>query len=176
MCDCDRRRPLRSSEFIASVLAAVVLGWPSAAAAEQLGGLGSTRGAAGSEVGSLFHAQRRLEAMGIRDVIRLQAGRSVAAEPGDRQPGSSRFDLYRGRVSAPTLAFLHGVCDGTGGLPRYGEAITLGLLPNGMIELRASALGQLAEPDDRPSRLWIWDAGKLGERVVVRRVTEPRAR
>lgn len=175
MCDCARRRRVHSSGPIASVVAAVVLGWTSPAGAAQPGGPNSSRGAPGSEVGSLFHAQRHLEAMGIRDVIRVQAGRSVAGGPGDSQPGST-FDLYHARVTAPTLAFVHGLCDGTGGLPRYGETITLGLLQSGMIELRASALGQLTEPDDRPSRLWIWDAGKLGERVVVRRVSEPRAR
>lgn len=175
MSDLARCRRVHSSGLIASVLAALLLGGASTARAEPSDGFGSVRGDPESDVGSLFQAQRQLESMGIRNVVRLQLSRGATGVPGEREPGSA-FDTYRGRVTAPTLAFLHGLCDGTGGLPRYGEAITLRLLPSGMIEFRASALGQLIEVDDRSSRFWIWDAGRLGDRVVVRRVSEPRTR
>lgn len=128
-----------------------------------------------SDVGSLFQARKRLEAMGIRDLApATPADRSVVI--GARGVGAPLEELYRARITAPTLAFAHGLCDDAGGLPKYGESIAVAVRPGGLVELRASVLGQLLDVADHPTHIWVWDAGRLADRTQLRRTGEPRSR
>lgn len=129
-----------------------------------------------SDVGAMFQATRELEAMGIRHLAAVSEAPVLAGgRPPARTPGSGPA-VHRGRIIAPTLAFLHGLCDASGGLPKFGDSIAVEARSGGYLVFRATAVGQLLDADDQPSRVWIWDHAKIGARAQVRRVGGPQAR
>jgi hypothetical protein len=120
----------------------------------------------------LFQARKRLESMGVRDLVPVE---STSSESATGHPAGTMGDstgAYVGRITAPTLAFLHGLCDTSGGLPRFGQSVGLALRTGGVVELRATYLGQLVDWEGRTTALWIWDPSRLEDRVQVRRATD----
>ena len=96
--------------------------------------------------------------MGVKDWLALPAIAGGA---------SASAASYRARITAPTLAFLHGICDPDGGLPNYGTPVDFTLRAGGSVELRSSYRGEILDATGRPSGIWVYDPGKLAERVQV---------
>ena len=141
------------------------------ARAESLRANATTPPAQVGDVGSMFQAKRDLETMGIRDLVVRDVGKAADGTKSLAKPGASD-EIHGARITSPTLAFLHGLCDAGGGLPKFGDAVGATMRSAGIVELRATALGQLLDADDRPGRVWICEPAKLGGRVQVRRVSE----
>lgn len=166
----------RISALFALAVLAVGVGHVAVAHAEPTPRAGSASSSPSSEVGSLFQAQRRLESIGLRGLAsaRLALGQSPAGSVTTRD-GAREPEAYRARITSPTLAFMHGVCDARGGLPKFGETIGVSVYPGGIVEIRTSEFGQLLDVDDRPTSLWLWEPAKLGDRIQVRRTSQPRS-
>lgn len=104
-----------------------------------------------------FRAQRQLERMGIRHVVATD--RTVNERGGQRAPE------YRGRVTAPTLAFLNGLSDLEGGLPSYRAVVYFVVRQDGAVELRADAVGRVTDLVGTRTDLKVYDPSRLPERV-----------
>jgi hypothetical protein len=172
MSDSTRRPRWPWRRFIAgAVVVAGVCGTPRRAETA-----GTSR--QGDEAQAMFQAERRLAGIGIGAVAPLSPSRSG----GEHHPRSSPSGVniggvvYLARIRAPALAFLHGLCDGSGGLPKHGDSVTVMLQPEGGVEFRATSFGQILDVGDRPTELWIWDDARLGDRMRVRRSVEARQR
>lgn len=169
MSERSRRRTARG---VGVVAAAVV--WATAGPTVDGRCLEPATAAAANKAGATaelqwqFEARRRLESMGLRGLTPVTAGANASA-PGSRaMPVAAQ---YRSRVVAPTLAFLHGLCDSNGGLPRFGTTVDFAIRAGSALELRASYLGEIATAEGKPSGVWIWDLGKLPENVHTVRVS-----
>ncbi len=119
-----------------------------------------------AEISRQFDARKRLDAMGLRGLSLVAASQSSAGSGGAGVPSTSATTTYyRARVVAPALAFLHGLCDSNGGLPRFGSTMDFAMRSGPVLELRSSYLGEIANVDGKPSGMWIWDVGRLPENV-----------
>ncbi len=139
---------------------------------EPAGGRPSASSSVTAELAWQFEARKRLDAMGLRGLIAI-AGSPASAGAASAGMGANvnTSTYYRTRVVAPALAFLHGLCDSNGGLPRFGSTMDFVLRSGSVLELRASYLGEIATADGRPSGTWIWDLGRLPENVRAVRGT-----
>ena len=111
-----------------------------------------------------FRAQRRLERMGIRHLVATT--RTVAV--GRNEEGETlRAPEFRARVTAPTLAYLHGLSDATGGLPEFRSPFYFVLRRSGAVEIRSTTGGEIVGLTRAPTGLHLYAEERLPKGIRI---------